>query len=92
MTIHIDPTLGPYTSGWVPAPRYLLRRARILSLLKQFKPGRVLEFGCGAGALISELSPLGYKCIAIEESENAIFLAKKFNEKTDNKIFCGICP
>lgn len=87
MKIHFDTTLGPYSNVWVPAPRYLLRRARILSLLKKFKPGRVLEFGCGAGALISELSSLGYDCTAIEESENALLLAQEFNKTTNNKLY-----
>jgi len=87
MKIYIDTILGPYSNEWVPAPRYLLRRARILSLLKKFKPGRVLEFGCGAGTLISELSPLGYDCTAIEESENALLLAQEFNKTTNNKLY-----
>lgn len=87
MKIHIDTTLGPYSTVWVPAPSYLLRRARILTLLNKFKPGRVLEFGCGAGALISELAPLGYDCTAIEESENALLLAQEFNKTTNNKLY-----
>ena len=38
--------------GWVPAPRYLLRRDRVLRLLARLPVGRLLEIGCGSGALL----------------------------------------
>jgi hypothetical protein len=36
----IDPILGPAVPelGWVPAPRYLMRRARILQLMNKMPP------------------------------------------------------
>src|SRR6185369_6920463 len=36
--------------GWVPAPRYALRRARLLALASGLGGGRLLEIGPGAGA------------------------------------------
>ena len=64
--------------GWVPAPSYLLRRARILSLLKDREPGRLLEIGPGAGALLLELSEKGYRGSALETSASARELASHF--------------
>ncbi len=86
MNIKIDSHLGPYNDEWVPAPRYLLRRNRIIELLSKFKTGSVLEFGCGAGTLIKELYELGFECTAVEESESALAIAKKFNQQTKNIV------
>ncbi len=57
--------------GWVPAPRYLLRRDRILRFLRPLTKGRVLEIGCGAGALLNDLISLGFNCTALEPSADA---------------------
>ena len=54
--------------GWVPAPRYLLRRARILALTEDLAPGPLLEIGCGAGALLHEFARRGFTCTALESS------------------------
>lgn len=66
--------------GWVPSPRYLLRRARILEHMRQWPKGRVLELGCGAGALVYELSQDGFECVAVEHSSAAAALATDINE------------
>ena len=63
--------------GWVPSPSYILRRAAILDCLKTFPPGRVLEMGCGAGALLYEISKLGFYGEGVEVSSHACELAKK---------------
>lgn len=63
--------------GWVPSPSYILRRAAILDCLKPFAPGRVLEVGCGAGALLYEISKLGFYGEGVEVSSQAYELAKK---------------
>ncbi len=63
--------------GWVPSPSYILRRAAILDFMKSFPPGRVLEMGCGAGALLYDISKLGYYGEGVEVSSYAIELAKK---------------
>lgn len=61
--------------GWVPAPRYALRRARLLALAGPLGGGRLLEIGPGAGALLSDLAALGFSCEALETSEEAFQLA-----------------
>lgn len=58
-------------AGWYPPIRYLLRRARVLDALARHAPGEVLEVGCGAGALLSELAGHGYRCVALEASAEA---------------------
>lgn len=68
--------LGAPELGWVPAPRYALRRARILALLADISPGRALEVGCGAGALLADLADLGWSCEALEPAEEARELAR----------------
>ena len=70
--------------GWVPAPRYLLRRDRVLSMLSDVEVNngrRLLEIGAGAGALISELSSKGYECTALESSARACELMRIMHKK-----------
>ena len=68
-----DPILGPAFPefGWVPAPRYLMRRNRILALTENLRPGRLLEVGPGAGALLVEFARRGFDCSALESSAEA---------------------
>lgn len=68
-----DPLLGPAAPdlGWVPAPRYLLRRHRILRQLANAPPTPVLEIGSGAGMLLQELQARGFQCHALETSVEA---------------------
>lgn len=68
-----DPLFGPAAPdlGWVPAPRYLLRRRRILRQLRDQPPGEVLEIGAGAGMLLQELAARGFTCSALETSDAA---------------------
>jgi len=74
----IDPILGPAVPelGWVPAPRYLMRRARIQHLMNKMPPGRLLEIGPGAAALLVELSRNGFHCEALELSVEARTLSQ----------------
>lgn len=65
--------------GWVPSPRYALRRQRVLRLLPVDAAGEALEIGCGAGALLYDLSTLGYRCTALETSDAAAALARAMN-------------
>ncbi len=65
--------------GWVPAPRYALRRARLLALAADLRRGRLLEIGPGAGALLADLAGLGFTCDAVESSEDAFRLASTLN-------------
>jgi SAM-dependent methyltransferase len=74
-----DALLGPSfpREGWVPAPRYLMRRARILELMQGRMPGRLLEAGPGAGTLLIEFSRRGFRCEALESSQEARELANR---------------
>jgi SAM-dependent methyltransferase len=75
----VEALLGPSfpKEGWVPAPRYLMRRARILELMKDRPAGRLLEIGPGAGTLLIEFSRRGFQCEALESSDEARKLADK---------------
>lgn len=68
-----DAILGPAFPefGWVPAPRYLMRRNRILALTQGLQPGRLLEVGPGAGTLLVEFARRGFDCAALESSAEA---------------------
>ena len=57
--------------GWVPAPRYVLRRYCALKLARRLPRGRFLELGCGAGDLMVHLAALGYSGVGVELSEQA---------------------
>ncbi|MCD9086159.1 class I SAM-dependent methyltransferase [Stenotrophomonas sp. SY1] len=64
--------------GWTPPIRYLLRRARILSLLKETSPStKLLEIGCGAGALLCDLARRGYSAQGLETSSRALVMASQ---------------
>ncbi|HEX3528546.1 MAG TPA: methyltransferase domain-containing protein [Thermoanaerobaculia bacterium] len=65
--------------GWVPAPRYALRRARLLALAANLDRGRLLEIGPGAGALLADFAGLGFTCDAVESSADAFRLASRLN-------------
>lgn len=78
-----DRQYGPMLEGlWVPAPRYVLRRDRIMAALAGHAPGRVLEVGCGAGALLRELADLGHKCIGLEAAPAAASVARTMTNGT----------
>jgi len=68
--------------GWVPAPRYLMRRARILQHLKRMRPGKLVEIGCASGALLSELADKGFDCTGVESSDVALSIARRMNGDT----------
>lgn len=72
-----DALLGPAFPelGWVPAPRYLMRRARIIELSRDLPPGRLLEAGPGAGTLLVEFAQRGFRCEALELSDEARAMA-----------------
>jgi SAM-dependent methyltransferase len=82
------PLFGPAApeEGWVPAPRYLLRRRRILYQLRNFPPCDVIEVGCGAGMLLQELSMRGFRCQALESSPQARELIARLNAKTGQMV------
>lgn len=59
------------SAGWVPPLRYALRRDRVLALLQRLGPADVIEVGCGAGALLDELSRNGFRAKGLETSARA---------------------
>lgn len=77
-TLEDDTLLGPAAPdlGWVPAPRYLMRRARIQRMLDSVKGRRLLEVGPGAGALLIERAREGFECEALELSAEARTMAE----------------
>lgn len=84
-----DPLYGVYAprKGWVPAPRYLLRRERLLKIIEPLPRGKVLEIGCGAGAMLVDFSKAGFNCTALETSNAAYQIAKHINKPNqDTKI------
>ena len=71
--------MGPAypTEGWVPAPRYLMRRARILRMARDMPRGRLLEVGPGAATLLTEFQALGFRCEGLELSDEAREMATR---------------
>ncbi len=88
------PLYGPAIPerGWVPAPTYVLRRRRILRLLSGCRPGRVVEVGSGAGAMLADLSWLGFRCDALESSAQARELAQEINAGDDRVAIHDTAP
>ncbi len=76
------PTYGPALpqANWVPAPRYLLRRDRVLRHIWGTAPCRVLDIGCGPAALLSELATRGFSAFGVDRAPQALELAQQFND------------
>lgn len=74
--LKVDAQYGPLLEGrWVPAPRFVLRRDRVLAAISDLPPGKVLEIGCGSGALLREFAQRGHVCRGAETSDEARQLA-----------------
>jgi 2-polyprenyl-3-methyl-5-hydroxy-6-metoxy-1,4-benzoquinol methylase len=71
--IVVHPNYGVYLKdkSWVPAPKYILRRSRLLKILRNLKLGRVIEVGCGAGGISFDASEMGFQCEVLETSDLA---------------------
>lgn len=89
-----DRLLGPAAPllGWVPAPRYLLRRRRILEQLRGLQPTETLEIGPGAGMLMQELAAAGFSCSALETSPPARRLIAEISERFGTDIALHDAP
>ena len=76
--IRRDPLLGVVAPevGWSPAIRYLLRRDRVRRLLSDVTPARLVEVGCGSGALLDELAHGGWDAVGVESSAAALSIAQ----------------
>ncbi len=73
---HYGPALPRH--NWVPAPRYLLRRARVMQHLANTPPCRVVDIGCGPAALLAELAAKGFDATGVDRALPALELAAKF--------------
>lgn len=83
----VDDEFGAWLPGrWVPAPRYLMRRARVLAAFTDLRPGRVVEVGCGAAALLHDLHRRGFSCTGLEQSAAARDVARALHQDTDVAI------
>ena len=74
----IHPAFGPALPAldWVPPPRYLMRRDRILALAAGLPAGRVLDIGCGAGGILHDLARRGFTGAGLERSPEARALGR----------------
>ncbi len=88
------PVFGPAMPelNWVPAPRYLLRRDRVLEHLANVKPCRVLDIGCGPATLLSELAARGFNAHGVDRSEQALALARVASEGLPVTLSPGLDP
>lgn len=86
--VDIHPEYGVFLTdkSWVPAPRYLLRRSRLLKILKELKLGRVLEVGCGAGGITFDAAKMGFTCEVLETSSQARTIANQILSKARSPI------
>ncbi len=74
--ITVDRQYGAVLEGrWVPAPRFVLRRDRVLPMIDNLPTGKVIEVGCGSGALLREMAVRGHECIGLETSPDALEVA-----------------
>ncbi len=74
----LHPTYGPALPelNWVPAPSYLMRRHRVLRLLRDMAPCRVLDIGCGPGALLRDFADRGFHGAGLDRSAQALALGR----------------
>jgi SAM-dependent methyltransferase len=88
-TVVHHPQFGPAmpSLNWIPAPRYVLRRDRVLALLKDMPPCRVLDIGCGPGALISELAARGFDAYGVDRSVKAQELGRQLESQSPGMKF-----
>ncbi len=75
--------------GWIPAPRYLLRRFCLLRAFQRLS-GSVLEIGCGSGAFLLDLHHMGFSVQGLETSPQARHLASIIHN--DTKIPVAAAP
>lgn len=78
--------------GWVPSPTFALRRAAVLERLGAWAPGRVLEVGCGAGALLHDLAERGFTAVGVESSPAARELATRLLADREDVVITDVLP
>lgn len=93
-SIETDPFFGVLAPdlGWAPPLRYLLRRRRVLALLEKMPRKSLLEIGCGAGALLVDLSRAGFHCVGMETSPLALEMAANISSASSVNHDILSCP
>jgi len=81
MEYHPEFGIAAPEHGWVPAPRYILRRYLLLNIFNNLK-GSALEIGCGSGALLADLAKHGFEVTGLESSAEATSVAKEILSNT----------
>jgi SAM-dependent methyltransferase len=78
-TTYDHPAFGTVSlqNGWVPAPGYVLRRHRVLKTLAGLPRGKLIDVGCGAGALVRDLQGMGFACTGLETGPGAHEIARR---------------
>lgn len=77
LTAELESSSQPIRVNWSPGPTWLLRRDRILNCLDKMPRGRLLEIGCGAGAMLADFAQMQFDCHAIETSPAAARAARQ---------------
>jgi 2-polyprenyl-3-methyl-5-hydroxy-6-metoxy-1,4-benzoquinol methylase len=62
---------------------------RVLQLAAAFRPRRVLDIGCGKGALLGELSRRGCVTVGIDTSEERIAVARRIQPNTRFEVMAA---
>ena len=90
----INPLFGVVAPefGWVPTPRFLLRRDRILRLLAEPSLGKLVEVGCGGGSLLHELALRSDEATGIETSARAREMASAIALAGSGKQILAAAP
>jgi SAM-dependent methyltransferase len=68
---HCDYVAALPSYNWVSAPRYLLLRDLLLRIFRDLPARRLLQFGCGAGVLLGDLSRKGFSAVEFDQSVSA---------------------
>src|SRR5688572_16392766 len=63
--------------------------ALVLRLAGDVRPGRVLDIGCGRGALLGQLSRRGWVTVGIDKREERIALARRTQPNTRFEVMAA---
>jgi 2-polyprenyl-3-methyl-5-hydroxy-6-metoxy-1,4-benzoquinol methylase len=77
LSADLDSPSQPIQVNWSPGPTWLLRRDRIRNCLGKMPRGRLLEIGCGAGAMLTDFAAMQFDCHAVETSPVAARAARQ---------------
>jgi SAM-dependent methyltransferase len=84
------PPIGLKTRSLAALGRWRIRRSRQRQSWIPFRdPGRLLDFGCGAGMFLQEMQSFGWKVEGLDFSES---VAQKVETETGIKVHVGTFP